>query len=305
MSTHPTVIAVTEGVPTAGAIVWWRLSGEVDASRFAHAWEAAGLDATILPSVPGPATALRRAVNEQRKRGVIVHPLGRGQGFALVYVRNTQQPQELDFEVATKCTLDQVGRLAIESPYTSLTDEEQSQLSDTRSDVRAAFARHSETLGTTDFSGWLTKLLPGLDAVALRDSGGVYFVPHASMTHLTAIRDVVHATTGHRLHQVPALKSEDAVNAILDAIEVEADAEAASMSQDIDNATLGAKGFANRIERCNAVEEKVARYERLLDSNLGAVRQRLDALRAALTVAVVTAEQRDGANVAQVSLSDV
>ncbi len=50
---------------------------------------------------------------------------------------------------------------------------------------------------------------------------------------------------------------------------------------------LGEKGFESRVAHCDEVESKVTRYEALLGRQLDNVREKLEGLRARLTIAIV------------------
>lgn len=278
------IVAVTSTVERAGAIVMWTLRGATDLAALTTAWLAAGLDAGDLPEAPTPAVALRRAVNEAREKHRFVRSMGKGGGFAIV-----KEDEDLDaFKIEMKVRLDPVGRLVIDGGS-----------SDLRSEVREAFERGGAELLTEDASAWLARLVPSLDGVPMRDGGGVYFVPFAGLARLNTIVDALRAATNHRVYRVPAINEDDdqsrsdVVQVILDSIEDEAAAEIRGMQADLDAEKFGARGYEHRIERTDAVEAKVARYEALVGGKLDALRDRLQGLRAALTVAVVKAQQNE------------
>jgi hypothetical protein len=114
------------------------------------------------------------------------------------------------------------------------------------------------------------------------------------MPAFRALRDALAAVPGtdYRFSVIPALRGDEAVEAVLNAVLAEAEKEAASMEADLAK-DLGKRAMENRIGRCEAVESKVAQYERLLDKSMGGMRERLDALRVQLTVAMLkpTAEE--------------
>lgn len=298
------VVAVTEDIKTAGAIVWWRLSGTTDSDALRVKWAKAGFDPEELPSPPGPATALLRACRAQREQRTLVRPLGRGTGFALVneHVHDENGGTPLDHDIAAIAKVDDIGRVTVTGPGRTMTMKERDALDKIRTEVVAGYERHLETLSAKDISLWLVDFMPKLDAVSLRDKGGVYFVPHHNVARLEAIADCIASVSGHRVHRVPALKSEDAVNAILDAIDTEASAEAEAMESDIAAAALGARGFEHRVGRCEEIEAKVVRYETLLGRKLDALGERLVNLRHNLTVAMIKSRQ---AQEGQVALANV
>jgi len=297
------IVAVSERVTTAGAILMWTLRGATDIAALTAAWSREGLDLGALPEAPTPATALRRAVNEQREKHRFVRSMGKGGGFAIV-----KEDEDLDaldpFTIEMKARLDPVGRLVIEGGS-----------SEVRSDLRVAFDRFTAELSTEDVSAWLVALIPSLDGVPMRGGGGVYFIPRTSLAHLARIVTALKAATAHAVYRIPAIdESDDAdrsdvVQAILDSIEAEAADEVAGMTADLAAEKFGARGYEHRIERTDAVEAKVSRYEALVGGKLDALRAKLVSLRAALTVAVVKAQQneekRTGGNCAQQSLANL
>ncbi len=278
------VVAVDNHVPSAGAIVWWRLSGRVDFDTLEAAWVAAGLNPEELPSSCSPTVALRRAAGELREKHRLVRPLGRDAGFAVVR-ESIDDGHEPDYDVICKVTLDEVGRAKVTKVSGS-----DSVVNNINIEVQAAYERSLGSLETEDFSHWLVKLMPKLDAVGLRYGGGIYFVPPFAMAKLEGAVLVLRSVTEHVINRVPAMKSEDAVDAILDAVAQEAEVEAAAMEKDLEEAKLGKRGYENRIQSCDEMEGKVARYEELLGRSLETMRERLETLRANLTVAVLKAD---------------
>ena len=160
--------------------------------------------------------------------------------------------------------------------------------------IRAAF-KLAETEVPSDVIGlWLAqKVMPALTAVPLRDSGGVYFVPKDQQIALNLIAKVLEASSGHALHRIPAMRSADAVAAILDAIQAEAEKESAQLEADALSDDLGPRAFRGRIKVADALRAKVESYETLLGSNLDALKERIEKLRAALTIAEVRAASDD------------
>ncbi len=283
------VVTVDEHVPSAGAIVWWRLSGRVDYATLEAAWVAEGLDPKLLPTPCSATTALRRAAHDLKEKRRLVRPLGKGNGFAVVREQVTNEHAELKHEVLCKVTLDGVERLKVETVNAS--DEASAKMA---KEVQAAYEQHMTALETEDISSWLVRLMPKLDAVGLRDSGGVYFIPHTAMARMSDVVGVLRKVSGHVVNRVPAMRTDDTVEAILDALNQEAEDEARRMEEDIEAAKLGARGFENRIARTDEVESKVSRYELMLGRKLDAMRARLELLRANLTVAMMKADTNAG-----------
>jgi hypothetical protein len=270
VSAAPALVAVPEHVPQAGAIIWWRLSGDVTIEEVRAEWSARGLPEGLLPTPPGPQAALTRAVNEHRTQHTLARPLGNRSGRALVHERVVSD--ELDYQTGVKVTLDALGRPRFDPAVHPLVDP-----------ISRSYAKHLDQLSTHDVGAWLVKLVVACDGIRLKDTGGVYFVPHVRLAAWRTMVQAIHATSAHRVNEVPALRAEDAVASILDALTAEAEAVAAELEQDLLE-DLSAKKAGNRVARCEQTEAKVARYEALLGVKAAGLHERLDGLRAQLAV---------------------
>lgn len=290
------IVAVSEKVEHAGVILMWTLRGATDLGALTQAWADAGLDPEELPEAPSPEVALRRAMNELREKHRLVRPLGRGNGYALV--RENAEGDDLDYEIELKVSLDKVGRLTFTGGDFEARDK-----------VRELFDEHAKHVSPEDMSAWLVNRIPKFDGVAMRATGGVYFIPHVHRPALDGMVQAIRAATRHVFYRIPAIHEaddasrSDVVQAILDSIEAEAKAEAEAMEQDLANAKYGARGYQHRIERTDTVEQKIGRYEALVGGKLDGIRERLETLRANLAVAVMKAQAEEEKRNGQASIA--
>lgn len=284
------IVAVDAHVPEAGAIVWWRLHGTVEYAAFMAAWQGAGLDHSHAPMPCSATNALRRACDDLREKRVLVRPLGREAGFAIVKERVVNESKRLDYDVQATVTLDEAGRVRVERAADGISDE---ALEKIRLTVKQSFDVHLGQLDSSDFSSWLVRMMPRLDAAGLREQGGVYFVPKYSVDRFAAVVGVLRSVTEHVVNRVPAMRSEDAVDAILDAITQEAEAEAAQLEKVLEEGKLGERGLETRVSRCEEMDAKVVRYESLLGRKLEGLRERLEAIRANLSIAVLKSAKKE------------
>ena len=280
------IVAVAgQQIDEAGAIVLWRLSGAVDSDALSKAWAAAGLHENMLPVPPSPKTALLRAMNEQREARRLVRPLEGREGYAIV--DEHARGADLDWQVTCRASLDAVGRIKVEadndSPATqALADE-----------VRRAYDRHLlRELSTTDVSGWLAgRLMRIADGVSLRDGGAVYFIPKHALDGWRQMIGAIRQVSAHAFFHIPALRTDEATEAILDAIASEAQAEADSFQAVLVEGKVGGRALRSKAAQCEATERKVTRYEELLGKALPELQSRLEALRANLAVAAIKADE--------------
>jgi hypothetical protein len=276
------IVAVESSSAHTGAIVMWALQGEISVSKFKTAWEQAGGNEADLPADPTPAKALRRAVRGLGDAHRLVRPVGGG--FALV------DEAEVDAELsyATKAKAKVVGRtVEVETNDPGLAVQ-----------VEAKFQSALETIGATDCSMWLVRLLEKFDAVPLRSQGGVYFVPPTTLPKVEMVDRVLRNISEHKVFFVPAMRTDSAVEAILAAVESEAQEAVRLVEADIaDKKFSTARGWRGRERKVDAVESKVARYEALLGQKLDSLRDKLTSVRAAVAAEILTAEATSSGSV--------
>lgn len=275
------LIAVTEDVATAGATVWWRLSGDVKRTDLADGLEQAGLPEGWLPEMPSPEVCLRRAVAEQRQSRRLVRPL-KGHGWAVV--EETADENDVEYETQRTVRLDMVGHVAFSPPM----------LDDLENEVCDAYERYLYTLTKSDISTWLVNQVEhSLDSVSLRERGGIYFIPHSQMDRW---RQLVHAVTLHtenRLWTLPTLHCDDAVNAVLDAVVTEAEAAIDEMTNELLSGALGQRALETREEACGAMARKIRRYEQLLGCKIEGLNVKLGEIEREITIAALALDAEE------------
>lgn len=267
------LIALSENIPLAGAIVWWRLTGNVSASRLAVEVGRQGLSDKFVPSPVSPKTALRRAVHEIAEKHLLVRPLGKGDGYAIV--RESIVNEELEYETAAKVSLG-----ANERPRTT-------ELAGyfCAAKVEREFDAAIGALSPVDVSAWLIKTADRLDAIALRDTGGIYFVPKHTVEDWGRVIAALAACSTHGVFSVPALRSDQAVEAILDALSGEAESVATQLSNEVVETEPGKRACDSKIRACEAMKAKISRYEDLLGRKLDTLQERMTEVRGMIVAA--------------------
>lgn len=311
------VIAVKD-IPAdqAGAIVYWSRSGSVDARSLDIEWTNRGLDPALLPSLPSPEAALRRAVLDQT--GVIDRGSRRRRearlktgGFALYDVldygkrKGTDADRELApeeaeraaadlrFTVLVRAKIGEGGELQLDAHPDLKTDADIDRAQGLIGRIHEAYFAISEKLSPEDMSDFTVRMLSRQQALSLRNSGGIYFVPRAMLGDWKLMSAAIVAASENRykLYEIPALISEEAAQALFDAITTEAEAEASELEKELsahyaDEANaLGKRALDTRLNRLLAMREKVSTYEELLGKQLTTIADRLESVRAGITQA--------------------
>lgn len=282
ITTPGQLVAVTDA-QGAGVITYWKLQGNTDQAVLESEWP---LSANKLPSVPGLEPALRQALFSIAKalsttlKRFLVSPLSSKGAWGLV-MQTLEDGDVLDHA--------QVGEWrivdgAIKSSTTYQPGIDWVAVTEQIKDQ----AYQNIALNADIMSRWLSRVVYEADAVRIRDGGGVYFVPSgAALDKWRAMSKAVLAASLHTIYEIPAMNSDGAVKAVLDAIQAEADKESDSLENDLDAARAGKPGYsakvlARRDHHAEAVEAKLERYEQLLGVYMDGAKERLARIRAAM-----------------------
>jgi len=282
MTPRANVVALTAPVEAAGAVIWWHLSGCVSLHSLSQAWKDRGWSPDDLPEVPSPKTALRRALRAQESKTRFVRQVEGG--WALVEQRQVPDSSDPAFVILLLAGLGEDDR-----PAFARGDETGPEL---EAAVGAAFDLARIELEPADVSSWMVWYGLKLSAVPLRDTGGLYFIPAQTLAQWHELATVVREVSRHTLCEIPAMRSDEAVSAILDAVQREAQAEAEAMEAELAKG-IGERAINTRLERTEAVEKKISLYEDLLGSKLETLRSRLSVLRSNLSLALLSSESAE------------
>lgn len=283
----------------AGAIVLWRLSGETSFEALKAGFAAQGLGEKLLPELPSPEVALRRAVRAQESKRVLVRRLpGGAPGYAIVNEQAIEgdgsASAPLRYDIGLQVRLIQ-GGLTFSSPPGSGQQERENILA---AEIQATFEAGKQRLEATDTAGWLCEMVRVVSAVPLRDTGGVYFVPRYTLPLWRRIVAALKGASATFVAEIPALRSSEAVDAILDSLRREADQFIGTMEAELAEAAatpdgMGGRAIKTRLNRCEETVSKLGTYERLLGVKVDEVRSRVEVLQANLAAAALIANSRE------------
>ena len=267
-----------------GAMVWWRLGGTIPYSKLVAAWSAAGLDPDLLSESCGPRKALRRAVDAQLDRGRIRRKAPQG-GWLIKVSKQDYARNDEDLVTDAKVHLDALGRLVIDPPDHRRAPE-----------IRVSYDGALETVTSQDMTSLLTSLIDHCNGTAMREGGGIYFVPPSRVAEWLRMVEVIQGTSAHRIYKADAMRTEDIVDSVLAGMKEEvaqaADKLDADLAKDGDKA-LGTRALKSRAALCETVAEKVGRYEKMMGVKLDDIRARMEGLQAGIAAAILASEVED------------
>lgn len=276
------VVAVPEmeAGQTAGAITLWTLSGEVEHEALRRAWTGQGRSEGLLPALPSPQVALHRAMLDERGPRVLVRPLAGGHGYALV------AESAVEDDLTHRITL----RARVDSDSIQI-DADDPAADAAAQRIAAGFARYSATHAAADIGSWLVRRVYGCSAVAIRATGGVYFVPRDRVEEWRGVARALESASACRVYEIPALHSASAVECVMAALAAEAEEEATKIEEQITE--VGTRGLRTRSDRVGELVQKVGGYEALLGRHQSALHDRLEHLQAAIAQAILASEEAD------------
>jgi hypothetical protein len=301
---HQNLVVTKEAEGVAGAVSYWRLSGTISLVKLAEKWTEQGLAVDQLPTPTSEIVACGRAVadqqthrNAQGKRRFVT-TLARQGAWAIVEETVIPAPRDKDGKVIgedsppTYRRLVQVAFRENKIPAVTAVEATDSEHGLIERTLETSVQHHLGAIDSNDISSWLVRHARKLGAVALRDSGGIYFVPRTNVEIWRKIATAVEAASSHLVFRIPAMRNDEAVAAILDAVITEARDAAQGIEAELQGGNLGKRALATRTATCEAVLAKVAAYEELLGVSMDTIKTRVEVLRSDITAAaLVTSDE--------------
>lgn len=291
------LLITPDAAGVAGAVSYWRARGTISIDALAKAWVAAGLDPALLRKAPEPETALRRAVLElatrenitdKKERRVLVRPQKEPSTWAVVeeIVEEGAKPIYTPIAIVSFAA----GGIRVEQSLGTWT-----QAQEIEEIVRADYFAQQGLYDPSDITTWLVKLAYKNNAVTLRESGGVYFIPRAAMDFWNKAAAVVESVSAHKVFRIPAMRNDEAMAAITDAVTREALQVVELMQKELGltgEAALGKHAIKTRQVEAEALLAKLTSYEELLGKQLS-VRESVSKLQSNLTVAALMGTEEE------------
>lgn len=261
----------------AGVSTWFQLNSvQIDAEALRQAGIAAGIAEADMPKNTTAKAALRRACAALTDKRTLARNLKSG-GWAIV--QEVPIGDTLTHAVATTVELDSFSKLIFQTGALSYFEK----------NIMDNFAASLLALDAADISSWLVRTAERLNGVALRDRGGIYFMPRQSLdTWHTATSVLRQQSKGCDVYEMPTLRSSEAVRSIIAALTREALSASEEIMQNIDSGKLGERALRSKSAECMYLTNKLASYEILLDSSLSVIKSRLEEVSAAATVAALS-----------------
>jgi len=275
------IIAIEEDSAEAGAIVWWSLTGQVDHAKLVDSVVNHGLPEKWAPSLPRLETVAHRAAKDPitSKRHMVRSATGRGDYEFVTETLGDDNKLSWTSNVRVRVVGEGDNKQITVTPLTTADMPLAQQIGE-------AVEHYRQSLISVDVSTWLLDMVSKhVDAVALRERGGFYFIPAGEPLQMwRTIVSALHMVSAHRCSSIPAMRSDDAVEAILAAITREASMEMDALeSWLMERDEFSTKGVNANVRHMEALQKKIARYAELLGVALPELTSRSQTLLGAVT----------------------
>ena len=134
----------------------------------------------------------------------------------------------------------------------------------------------------------LTKIcFDTLDAIALKSSGGLYWISERPKARWHDIADATLAASHvNKLYTLAVCKNVDSLIAVQDALTAEVDRELKKLSEDINDET-GTRSLKNKQQHAIDMKHKIAAYEKVIGRPMNHLHQACDTVKTAAAEAVL------------------
>lgn len=281
MSSQYIAVEGFDNAAITGAMIFWRLSSGASYRKLLEELKANKVDAALHPAPPSPMAVLNRVLTQlYANRNCLIRPMGaKGSGYGVL--PRTEVEARPEFKTAWTVSLSVSATKDVELTFSD--DAPAAEIPR----VSDALALGLTKLGDQELSSWMSQVVKHLQAVSMRESGGVYFIPAAHVETWRSINKSVRARCpGMQLYEVPVVRTAQAIEAVLESLTEAIAKETAEVSKASDELQTKRTGGTNVQQRSVdgmkskllALAGKVKRYEEVLGVGLENLQKQVEAV---------------------------
>lgn len=262
-----------------GGVVMWSVNAS-DRKKLESGFANIGL-AGIMPRERTPKAVLNAALKMRYADSkTLVRPLAKKDAFTVVREQRGESQNDYNHQIAVHVSEDGVVSVP------DATNEEWL--------IQQAYDQAAKVVPGSSVTHVLVGILKStLFGIALKPSGGVYWLPERSLDAWAEIAQVVEDAAIEKdsssVFLMRSVADLDAARTIRAGIIADIEAELAQINKDLDEGGLGERALQERAGRAKRLYKKLAEYEGLLGETLADVRTKIDAASTAAVEAVMLA----------------
>ena len=155
--------------------------------------------------------------------------------------------------------------------------------------AQAIYTNEMSTCARHKVARCLTRVVGYLNGVALRDRGGLYWLPQDKMATFNAVAKVIQDAGSNSVYTVRTAHDTESVRAICDALTSEVNSELDTINADIMGGDIKKRAMKSRQDRAVNLRAQVAEYESILGTALDSLKERCDEADTAAATTILAA----------------
>jgi hypothetical protein len=286
-------VLVDSKVQGSGGMTYWTMRGDVNPEALRTAWLANDLPEQMLVETPSPQVALTRALRELEGEDLKIDSMNSDESVLMLKGKDERGLPK--WTAIATWRLNKVGR-----PEQTFAADADCMMLD--ASVQSFFDIELSRISTTDVANWLKRIAVfALHGVVMRESGGVYFIPPASLPTWERIKSAVETATQHKVYCVPMLRADGAVEAIMSAVIAETEQELTALRAALEAHSDGTKpkghvGLDSLAHKAAEKKSKLAAYTQFLGVTMPQLDEQLEEMKASLFQASAVAKAQKEAS---------
>ncbi|MGB9661367.1 MAG: DUF6744 family protein [Moorellaceae bacterium] len=290
-----------------GQLLWFTITDlRVTLEQLKGAFRRTGIDESYLPKPINPRDAFRKASTMAEVKG---YPLGEGKKLNLL-VREVKQEKDLIIRQLVREVVDaknvRLEYLPVAKLELSGEKGEHLEIRDmingknlypierkTLDNICVNYEREKENYNGQNVRDIIMRVLRNCNPVAVRPSGGVYFVPKQYRPTVDSLKELVRLLNTHKvttynceMWSVPVVDAEEQRAMVRQNLEEQVMAESKALLEELadllkaEHIKIRTKTAQKYIEQVRTLAQMVREYEDLLDTKITTVKANLDLVKA-------------------------
>lgn len=260
MSIKKSIAKSAEGYPLLGHCIYWSINKfEASISELANALKQADIDPSLAKE-PRAKTALTKAMKEMAKgrKGAFHRKAIDSEEkatFVVVSSKVDYKKDDVKFKTGTKATLDKSSHaLNVEGDDAEV--------------IREKYDEFKTKYTSDQFVAMVKRyIFTHCNAITVRDSGGVYFIPSTHNEELKKLRELFSSfPNATSMDVIPIIDTKEAKKSMWKALVGKVDRDIMDMKEELENLPRDPRAgvIEARLEKYKSLRDKVDSYENLL-----------------------------------------
>ena len=257
-------------VKVGGGIAFWKPAEGTEQHKLEANLLARGLG-DFAPPKRTDASALRGALEHEFHgvKNILIRGMQKPDvGFTVANERKGTAHDEWSGEQFLSCHLRANGH----APSLEFRGAENTQAER----LMGIFRSLHDTLPASAITAMLVKIIDSVGGIALRESGGFYWIEERAFRVWEYAMQAVEAAGPYKVYLMKCLADMEMARAVTDSLIEEMDATCRRIERDIEAGTLGEEALTNRTKEALAAKERLSHFEGLFGTALEGVRTDLE-----------------------------